>query len=108
MRWGTDVWGTKWGCGTEDTKVQAIKAIGNSISCDSSVQLLAGFNRTVTNTLDFLADLSSESITVAGGYTLVFPGGAVNAEDRVITTYSAAAAASSTYSSSTAGSTVWS
>jgi hypothetical protein len=108
MRWGTDSWGAKWGSGTEDTTVKAQKLIGNSIGSDSSVQLVAGFNRTIANTLDFVEDLSSETITVAGGYTLVYPGGSTNAEDRIISTYSAAQAASITYSSSSAGSTTWS
>lgn len=108
MLWGVDVWGTKWGVGTEDTKASATKLLTNSIGSDSALALTAAFNRTIANTLDYLADLSSESITVGGGYTLVFPGGASNAENRVISTYSAAAAASTTYSSGTAGSTTWS
>jgi hypothetical protein len=108
MRWGVDLWGTLWGDGAQFTEASATKLIENGISSDSTVMLSADFMRTIANTFDFIEDLSSEDLSDGIGYSYVFSGNASNAENRVISTYSTASAGNPTYSSQTAGTTVWS
>jgi hypothetical protein len=108
MRWGIDQWGTLWGDGTRDTQTKTLKAWSESIGSDSSVVPTNRFVLTLANALVFLADLASESMTDGNGYSLVYPGGSTNAENRSLPNYSTAAAVVTTYSSSSAGTTVWS
>lgn len=108
MRWGVDVWGTKWAVGTEESVTKTVKLLDNSVTTDNVVAMTVGFFRTITNALAITEDLTSEGLSDGSGYNVVFPGGSTNAEGRSIPTYSAAAAASTTYSSGTASSTPWS
>ena len=108
MRWGVDQWGTLWGAGTQDTVVSAEKMVTNAIASDSTISLMMNFYRTFSHAVSFSEDISIESIQDTQGYSLLFPGGVSNAHNRVASTYSVAAATTSTYISSAAGSTVWS
>lgn len=108
MRWGVDLWGTLWGDGTKDVQVAVSKPIANDIAGDVTMTIMAGFNLTLANSFSFTGAISAESISDGSGYSLTYPGGTSNAHNRVNTTYSTAAAGSPTYSSHSAGSTVWS
>lgn len=104
MEWGV----SKWGEGTLDLVSSFIKVLQNSIGSDSSLIIATGYNRTMSNTLSLTEDLSFEGLSDSNGYSRLFSGSATNAESRIISTYSTAAAGTSTYSSLSAGSTVWS
>lgn len=124
--WNAYNWNAfKWGQGTATVPFLMTKAITNSLAPDST----RGFNFThlipiddltldsgvginftigISNSLSPTSDSSDQYLTDAAGYYHVFPGGVTDADNRVDSSWSQAAASSTAWLATAASSTSWS
>ena len=107
-KWGEMVWGTdNWGSGSRDLSVAVEKLLTNAITPSDAI-VAKEIMHVITNTLSPTGDLSSQTLQDRNGYYYVFVRPSTNAEDRDASTFTAAAAASTTWTSAAVSAAVWS
>jgi hypothetical protein len=108
-KWNAFTWGSfKWGEGTADLPVDVMHVISESITPSSATPEKEVFFL-ISNDLPVSGDLSSEDLQDGAGYNYVFVSNASDAENRDFVTYTSGSVQNNTsYTSLTAGSTVWS
>lgn len=105
--WGVMVWGVDpWGF-SSDITIRVGKSITNDITPTGAV-FAFDFEKSVVNTIDSTSDPSAEYLSDPAGYRYVFPRPSTNAENRPLSSFTCGAAAGGTWTSGSAGSTVWS
>lgn len=108
-KWNAWAWNAfRWGEGTHDLTVAFDKVIGNSLVPTDAFSAETAFVVSIANTLAPTADMGSEQLADAAGYTYIFPSNASDAENRDIPDWTSGTAGSPSWSSGTAGSTSWS
>ena len=106
MTWGTD----KWGEGSEDYIQDVGKTLENTLTFASTISTQLEIRVSISNTLAVLSEGTAEYLTdrdSASSWFYLFPGGVANAEIRVSSTYANGSAATTSFTVSSAVSTVW-
>lgn len=102
------VWNAfKWGEGTIDLTVSALKVLSETLSLADSLSKVMDFNVTTANQLATTSDMILEQLG-NGDYSRLFPGGVTNGESRIETSWGAGSSTTPSWSSGTASSTSWS
>lgn len=105
-KWGTMLWGEKWGYGS-NTLIKAVdKVLSETLSLADTLSIEAGFNLTISESLALSGDMYDERITDTAGYDQVF-GTSTNAENAPMTSYSDASSSTPSYTEVSTPSTTW-
>ena len=97
----------KWGEGTADLAVAVTHSISETLVIDSQVPTRDS-EHVISEMLSPTSDMSDEELTDGSGYNYVFPSDVTNHQNQSIASYTSGSNPSVTWSSGTAGSTVWS
>jgi hypothetical protein len=106
MTWGTDFWGQ----GSEDYIQDVGKTLENTLTLASTISTQLEIRLTISNSLAVTSETTGEYLTdrnSSAAWFYLFPGGAANAESRVSSTYANGSASSTSFTVSSAVSTVW-
>lgn len=105
-KWGAYNWNAfLWGEGTEDTQVEVIQLIENTLSLSNAVYF--SFVKGISESLSLNGDMGSEVLS-NGDWTYVFPDRATDAEDRDTATWTEDSEESTTWTETTGSDTTWS
>lgn len=124
-KWGTLNWGNEnWGTVVAGFPILVDKLIANSEALTTNLQfefiklitnsepvtstILIEYEKFYTDTFDLAGDLSSESLKDGSGYNYVFVKPTTEAENRDMSEYTQIADPGSSWTSLSAGSTIWS
>lgn len=105
-KWGSMVWGVEaWGYGDVDLIQSVFKKISNTFTVSDGVTKSVG--KKIAEVLYVDADMSSEHLKDAAGYSYIFPNNTDEGESRIDTQYSNVSYNSATYSDVAATATTW-
>lgn len=105
-KWGTLLWGQKWGSGNSDLVVIFQKVVSNSVALSDVTSTQARFVKTISNTFVVSGNMTFEGISDQAGYNLVF-GNSTNAENRPLSSYTSYSVYDATFTTATNTSTTW-